>query len=66
MKPKDISEAKDPDLRTSLAALRRAAHLARETAIRTGTSLIVFKDGKLIRISAQTLRGAATASEGKS
>lgn len=56
MKTKDISEAKDPDLRASVAAMRRAAQMARETAIRTDTDLIVMKDGQLIRITAQTLR----------
>jgi hypothetical protein len=56
VKTKDISEAKDPDLRASVAAMRRAAHMARETAIRTDTDLVVVKNGQLIRISAQALR----------
>ena len=33
MKTKDISEAKDPDLRASMAALQRASLQARKTAI---------------------------------
>ena len=58
MSPKPISEAKDPDLRASLVAMRRAAKLARETAIRTDTELVVVKNGKLVRIPARDLRGA--------
>jgi hypothetical protein len=53
---KDISEAKNPDLRASVAAMRRAAELARETAIRTDTDLVVVKDGRLVRIPAHVLR----------
>lgn len=46
MKTKDINEAKDPDLRSSLAALQRAARAARELAIQTGTDLIIGKNGQ--------------------
>jgi hypothetical protein len=56
MKPRDISKAKDPDLRASLAAMRRAAAMARETAIRTGTEIVVVRDGKPVRIPAAKLR----------
>lgn len=56
MNPRDISQASDPDLRASLTALRRAAALARKTAIQTGTDLIVVRDGQIVRISADTLR----------
>ena len=55
MTPRDISEAKNPDLRGSLNALRRAAELARKTAIQTGTDLIILKDGKIVRISPEEL-----------
>jgi len=53
MKTKDISEAKDADLRGSMAALQRAAESARKTAIQTDTGIVIQKDGKLTRISAQ-------------
>lgn len=53
---KDIREAKDPDLRASAAALQRAAKLARKVAIQTDTNLVIVKDGKLIRVPAETLR----------
>ena len=56
MKTKDIAKAKDPDLRASVAAMNRAAELARKTAIQTDTNLIVVKDGKLTRIPARSLR----------
>ncbi len=59
MKAKDISEAKDPDVRFSMAALQRAALLARQTAIQTGTNLVIVKDAQLLRISAEELRKEA-------
>lgn len=62
MKTKTITEARDPDLRASVAAMSRAAELARETAIRTDTNLVVVKDGKLTRIPAQALRSATPGS----
>jgi hypothetical protein len=52
----DISNAKDPDLRNALAALRRATLMARKIAIQTGTNIVVVKDGRMIRISADELR----------
>ncbi len=59
MKTKDISNAKDPDLRASQVAMRHAAELARQTAIQTNTRLIIVKDGKLTRIPPADLRVAA-------
>lgn len=44
MTMKNIQEAKDPDLRASVAAMSRAAQAARKTAMQTGTNLIVVKD----------------------
>ena len=52
----DISNAKDPDLRNALAALRRATLMAQKTAIQTGTNIVVVRDGRMIRISADELR----------
>jgi hypothetical protein len=59
---RDISEAEDPDLRGSMAAMRRAAESARKIAIQTGTDLIVMRDGKITRISAKDLIAAQEAS----
>jgi hypothetical protein len=52
----DISKARNPDTRASLAAMRRAAAMARETAIQTDTEIIVVRDGRPVRISAKQLR----------
>lgn len=59
MNTQDISNAKDPDLRSSLAALRRAAELARREAIQTDTDIVVVRHGRLVRIEAKTLRQQA-------
>ena len=56
---KDISEAKDPDLRVSMNALQRASLLARKTAIQTNTHIVIVKDGQLLRISANELQDQA-------
>lgn len=56
----NIQNAKDPDLRASLKALRRAAQLARKTAIQTDTSIVIVQDGKMVRLTAQELRESAT------
>lgn len=52
----NIANALNPDLHTSLAAMQRAARLARETAIQTDTGIIIVRDGQLIRVPAQALR----------
>jgi hypothetical protein len=51
----DISLAKDPDLRASMIAIHRAAELARKTAIRTGTCLVIVEEGRVRRIPAEEL-----------
>lgn len=58
MKARNINEAKDPVLRGSVPAIRRAAALARKIAVQTGTDLIIVKDGKLARIPAKDLTAA--------
>ena len=63
MNTKDISKAKDPDLRSSQAALRRASALARKEAIQTDTDIVVVKDGQLVLIEAKTLREQAQAQD---
>lgn len=56
MKPQDIAEARNPDLRASLAAMLRAARMARQTAIQTNTAIVIVQDGKIRRIPAEQLR----------
>ena len=50
MTNKPISEAQDPDIRNSQAALERAAKQAREIAINSGTSLVVKRNGKTVLV----------------
>lgn len=52
----ELSKAKNPDLRASLAAIRRAAEMARSTAIQTNTEIVIVRDGKPVRITAEELR----------
>ena len=56
MKPQELSQARNPDLRASLAAMLRAAESARQTALQTGTAIVVVRDGKPVRITAEELR----------
>jgi hypothetical protein len=53
---KNLDQAKDGILRESVVALQRASRLARDTAIQTGTHLVLVIDGKLVRVSADELR----------
>jgi hypothetical protein len=52
----DISHAKNPDLRASLAALQRAAASARHIAMQTNTSIVLVKNGVMVKVSAEQLR----------
>lgn len=56
MKHQDITQASNPDLRGSLTAMKRAAELARRTAIQTDTEIVVVRDGKTVLIPAKQLR----------
>jgi len=49
------SQARIIPLSASNAALKRAAQMARETAIRTNTRLIVMQGGKIVAIPADEL-----------
>lgn len=51
MNEKPITQSSDIVLRSSYAALRRAAQRARERALQTGTRLVVSRSGKLCRIA---------------
>lgn len=52
MKESELQRAKNPDLIASVAAIKRAACLARQT----NTAIVVIKDGVLCRISAEELK----------
>ena len=64
MNQKPIEQAHDTDLRLSMIALARAARRARESAARTGTALIVTRNGAIERIEPGTdPEGAAEAND---
>jgi len=44
------------DTQAATAALRRAAEMARKTAIDTDTCLVIMENSKLVRIPAEQLR----------
>ena len=47
MNKQPIEQALDADLRCATAALKRAALRARELAMKTGTAIVINRDGKL-------------------
>lgn len=52
MTQQDLFLAKDPDLRASLQAMFRAAELARQTAWKTGTDIVVVDENQqIVRLS---------------
>ncbi|MBV5276701.1 hypothetical protein JZU56_02390 [bacterium] len=56
MTQQELSQANDPDLRTSLQAMKRAADLARKTALQTDTGIVIVQNDKIVWISAEQLR----------
>jgi hypothetical protein len=46
-----LIKSKDPDIRGSLPALRRAARRALELGLRTGTPVWVMKNGRLVDLT---------------
>ena len=61
MNGREISQAKDKDRAGSLAAMLRAARAARELAVRTETAIVVLRDDRPVRITAEALRKAVVA-----
>ena len=59
MNTKPIEQARSADLRGSWPALQRAAQRAREVAARTGTDLIVARNGVIERIRPAPQTGVA-------
>lgn len=45
MSKQPIENAQDADLRLSVAAMQRAAQRARELAVKTGTAIVISRDG---------------------
>ena len=52
----ELAKAKDPDLRASLQAIKRAAKEARKIAIQTDTGIVIVRDNKIVHLSAEELR----------
>ena len=55
MNESELSKAKDQDLISSVDAMKRAAALARQVAVQTGTAIVVSKDEKIVRRTAAEL-----------
>ena len=58
MTQQELSQAKDKDLAASLIAMQRAARMAREQAVRTDTAIVVIRNEKPVRVTADELRKA--------
>jgi hypothetical protein len=56
MTAQELIYAKDKDLVASLQAIKRAAGLARKQTIQTGTAIVILKDQKIVRLTAEQLR----------
>lgn len=56
MTQEELSKAKDPELVASIQAIKRAAAMARKIAVQTDTGIVIMKDEKLVRVSAEQLR----------
>ncbi len=52
---RDSLEPDDPAIRGALAALERAAEVARRIAIQTGTELIVMRNGQICRLQPEEI-----------
>ena len=62
MNPKPLEMSNYPDLPLSFVALERAARRAREIAARTGTAIVVLRNGQIERIWPASVSPAATES----
>jgi hypothetical protein len=56
MRPEDLHLADDRDMVGSVAAMKRAAKMARQVAIETNKAIVVMRDNKIVRITAKQLR----------
>jgi len=52
----DISQAKDPDLRVALQAIKRASIAARTVALQTDTGIVIMQGAQLVRLSGQAIK----------
>lgn len=56
MKQQELDKAKNKDLAASLIAMRRAARMAREVAVRTDTAIVVAHGQTLVHVTSAELR----------
>ncbi len=63
MSEKRNGPATDPEIRDAMTAMERAAQMARKTAIQTDTAIIIVRDGKCVRVTAEELRREQTATK---
>lgn len=56
----DLPTANHPDFIGSLDAMQRAAESARQLAMQTDTAIVVMREGKIVRVTADELRREAT------
>ena len=56
MNQRELFKAKDQDLVTSMAAMKRAAAMARKVAVQTDTAIVVVQGKKIVRVTADDLR----------
>lgn len=54
MTKRSIEDARDPDLRGSLPAMRRAAQRARTVARQTGTAIVVWRNDRIEYLRPET------------
>lgn len=52
----ELGKAKDRDLVTSMAAMKRAATMARKAAMQTGTAIVIVRNKKIVRLTTDDLR----------
>lgn len=57
----ELGKAKDKDLVTSVAAMKRAAVMARKAAVQTDTAIVVVQDNRIVRVTADDLRKKGSA-----
>ena len=55
MTQQELSMAREQDLVASVAAMKRAAALARQIAVQTGTAIVVSSGDKIVRRTAAEL-----------
>jgi len=56
---KSSIKSRDPDIRGSFPALKRAAKAARKLARQTGTPFWVVKDGRIVNLNPRARNGRA-------